>query len=91
MFFQDYDLHTFTGWIPDRIRLRSLGNFQAVSNKMEVFDVLHDRMLSGDVLVIASTQKGYEGTMMGLRSGHAYAVLETKMFEVGQNHIYDLP
>ncbi|XP_046445649.1 calpain-7-like isoform X2 [Daphnia pulex] len=69
------DLHALTGWIPERVALKSSGGEEF--KKEELFKKLYDRFHKGDVLVTVATGEMSEAAEVrtGLVSAHAYALL----------------
>ncbi|KAG6797685.1 calpain-7 [Apis mellifera caucasica] len=71
------DLHTLTGWIPERWAIRPN---EPDFNKDNLFNVLLTRLHKGDVLVTVATGElsDLEADRTGLVPTHAYAVLDVR-------------
>lgn len=74
-------MHALTGWIPERIALRSSGE---EFNKDALFKKLVERFHRGDVLVTVATgeMSDAEADRTGLVSAHAYALLDIREVKV---------
>lgn len=74
-------MHALTGWIPERIALRSKDdNFNAAA----IFDRLESGLANGRCLITVATGELSDNTAerTGLVSSHAYAVLNLKEINV---------
>ncbi|PIK62226.1 putative calpain-7-like [Apostichopus japonicus] len=71
------DLHTLTGWIPERVNMRA--DAQDV-DKDKTFAMLLKRFHKGDVLVTVATgpMSDVDADRAGLVSTHAYALLDIR-------------
>ncbi|XP_018325822.1 calpain-7 [Agrilus planipennis] len=71
------DLHALTGWIPERIAIRSK---EQDFNKDALFSTLETRLSKGDVLITTATGElsEAEAERTGLVATHAYAVLDVR-------------
>ena len=69
------DLHSLTGWIPERISLKDKD-----FNPDKIFNLLHDRHRRGDLLTTLATGElaDHVCERTGLVSTHAYAVLDIR-------------
>ena len=78
---QNIDLHALTGWIPERIAVRSS---EPDFNVDAVFDKLLIHLHKGDILVTVATgqMSEAEGDRSGLVPSHAYAVLDVRKIKV---------
>lgn len=74
-------MHALTGWIPERVALRSHGED---FNKEALFKKLIERFHRGDVLVTVATGEmtDAEADRTGLVSAHAYALLDIREVKV---------
>lgn len=75
--FQNIDLHALTGWIPERVAIRTS---DVDFNRDSLFTTLETRMTKGDVLVTVATGNfsDAEADRTGLVSTHAYAVMDVR-------------
>lgn len=75
-------MHALTGWIPERVALRSSGG--EPFKKDELFKKLYERFHKGDVLVTVATGEMDEPAEVrtGLVSAHAYALLDIREVKV---------
>lgn len=80
-FFQNIDLHALTGWIPERVAIRTKDtDFNADS----IFDRLETGLAHGRCLLTAATGElsDDQAERTGLVPSHAYAVLNLKEVNV---------
>lgn len=78
---QNIDLHALTGWIPERLAIRSSEpDFNADAS----FDKLLSHLHKGDILVTVATgqMSEVEADRSGLVPSHAYAVLDVRKIKV---------
>jgi len=78
---QNVDLHALTGWIPERIAVRSSEPDFSVD---ALFDKLLSHLHKGDILVTVATgqMSETEADRSGLVPSHAYAVLDVRKVKV---------
>jgi len=78
---QNIDLHALTGWIPERIAVRSS---EPDFNADSLFDKLLSHLHKGDILVTVATgqMSETEADRSGLVPSHAYAVLDVRKIKV---------
>lgn len=77
-FFQNIDLHALTGWIPERVSIKSTDTEAFDSNA--VFERLKNGLSTGRCLITAATGElsDADEKRTGLVPTHAYAVLDMK-------------
>lgn len=83
---QNIDLHALTGWIPERIALRSKDdNFNASA----IFDRLESGLANGRCLITVATGELSDSTAerTGLVQSHAYAVLNLMEINVSKGNV----
>jgi len=78
---QNIDLHALTGWIPERMAIRSS---EPDFNADSLFDKLLSHLHKGDILVTVATgqMSETEADRSGLVQSHAYAVLDVRKIKV---------
>jgi calpain-7 len=78
---QNVDLHALTGWIPERIQVKSS---EPDFNVDAIFDKLLTHLHKGDILVTVATGQlsEAEADRSGLVPSHAYAVLDVRKIKV---------
>lgn len=85
--FQNIDLHALTGWIPERIAIRSKDES---FNADAAFDRLESGLAHGRCLLTVATGELNDdlAERTGLVPAHAYAVLNLKEVNVSLQHLY---
>jgi len=76
---QNIDLHALTGWIPERVAIRSQD-----FNAEREFQRIYERFHSGHCMVTVATGELRDGAAdrAGLVPTHAYAVLDIRLIQV---------
>ena len=74
---QNIDLHALTGWIPERVAIRTNSD---EFNPDKEFDRMLDRFHKGDCLITVATgvMSEADGERAGLVPTHAYAMLDIR-------------
>ena len=74
---QNIDLHALTGWIPERVAIRTNSD---EFNPDKEFDRILDRFHKGDCLITVATgvMSEADGERAGLVPTHAYAMLDIR-------------